>query len=112
VAGEVFNERVFTLNVQRIAAKQTHPVPKHGMAPQGPFPPEMQGYDEATNRFAHILAEPKLVYDYQAAESDDGSDFELGTTAQNNYRPIRWLRCGTCLERVREDETQFHVCEE
>lgn len=112
MAGAAFDVPIFTTSVERHKAVQVHPFPKHGIRPQGPFPPEMQGYEPYSGNQAHILAEPKLVREYPYAENDDGRDFELGATAQNNFKPLRYLRCSECYERVREDETDFHVCEE
>jgi len=98
-----FEQPIFATRVQRIAAVQTHPVPNHAHAPRGPFPPEMQQGNPAS--------EPEIVIDYDQAFPDDGSNLQLGTTAQNKFRAYRWLRCGTCFERVREDQTEAHVCE-
>lgn len=112
VAGSAFNVPIYTTMVEKIDAVQIHPVPKHGVRPQGPFPPEMQGYAPEYGEQAHILAEPKLIREYPAAENDDGSDYALGATAQNNFKPLRYLVCSVCYERVREDLTPDHVCEE
>jgi hypothetical protein len=79
-------------------AKQAHPVPDRVMEPQGPFPREM--FDE-----------PEIVYDVPAY-SEDGSEYLPGATAQNNYSPPKYLRCGNCLARVLETETQNHYCED
>lgn len=85
-------------------AVQAHPVPDRITAPQGPFPPELT--------VGHPLAEPEIIYDYQEAYAEDGSEFLPGATAQNNYRPPRYLRCSLCHVRVIESETEYHVCEE
>lgn len=85
-------------------AVQAHPVPNRVIAPQGPFPPELT--------VGHPLAEPEIVYEYQSAIAEDGSDFLPGATAQNNYKPPRYLRCSVCSARVLETKTQYHVCEE
>jgi hypothetical protein len=78
---------------------QVHPVPEHVTEPMGPFPPEM-------------LKEPEIVYDYQPALSEDGGDYAPGATVQNNFTPTRYLRCGICMARVLETETESHVCGE
>lgn len=85
-------------------AIQVHPVPDRVMSPQGPFPPEMTS--------GHSLSEPEIVYDYQEAYAEDGSEFLPGATVQNDYKPLRYLRCSVCSVRVPETETEFHVCEE
>ena len=85
-------------------AVQAHPVPTRVTAPQGPFPPELT--------VGNPLSEPEIVYDYHPAIAEDGSDFLPGATAQNNYRPTRYLRCSLCSARVPETETEYHVCEE
>jgi len=98
-----FDESIFATRIQRIDAPQAHPVPKHAHAPRGPFPPEMTQGNPAS--------EPKIVVDYQSAFPEDGSDTPLGSTAQNKFKPIKWLRCANCFVRVREEETEDHVCE-
>lgn len=76
---------------------QVHPVPDKVTPEYGPFPKE-------------LFDEPEIVY-ADPAYSEDGSDFAPGATVQNNFKPIRYLRCRECAERVPEDETQYHVCE-
>lgn len=85
--------------IRTIQTFQGHPVPSQVTRPKGPFPPE-------------LFADPEIVVDYDPAYSEDGMDFELGATAQNNFKPPRWLRCYDCHERVREDETELHSCED
>ena len=85
-------------------AVQAHPVPSRVTAPQGPFPPELT--------VGHPMAEPDIVYDYDEAYATDGSEYLPGATAQNNYRPPRYLRCSLCHVRVLDTETEYHVCEE
>ena len=80
-------------------AVQVHPVPPHITEPKGPFP-------------AELLREPEIVYDYKEALSENGDDYLPGATVQNKYSPPRYLRCGSCLVRVLETETESHVCEE
>lgn len=85
-------------------AIQAHPVPDRVTSPQGPFPPELT--------VGHPLSEPEIIYEYQEAYAEDGSEFLPGATAQNNYKPPRYLRCSLCHVRVLESETEYHVCEE
>jgi len=56
------------------------------------------------------MAKPEVIYDYEQAYAEDGSNFELGATAQNNFEPPKWYRCYDCHERVREDEIEQHDC--
>lgn len=85
--------------IKTIQTYQGHAVPAYVHSPRGPFPPE-------------LLADPEIVYEYEPALSEDGMDYELGATAQNDFKPPRWLRCYDCHARVREDETDLHICEE
>jgi hypothetical protein len=87
------------MRVIKHQAKQAHPVPSTLTFPQGPFSSE-------------LLAEPEIVYDYHPAYGEDGADHELGSTAQNNFKPVKYLRCSVCMARVIETETSTHVCEE
>lgn len=80
-------------------AIQVHAFPDRVTNPQGPFSRE-------------LLAEPEIIYDYDPAYGEDGSDFLPGATAQNNFTPLKYLRCSVCLTRVLETETVNHVCEE
>ena len=87
------------MRVTNKQAIQVHPVPKSAINPKGPFPVE-------------LFDEPDIVFDYEPQANEDGSNFPLGATAQNNFNPLRYLRCSVCLVRVLETETQDHVCEE
>ena len=86
------------IRVYRKNAVQVHALPPSSHHPQGPFP-------------AHLFRESEIVYDYESAYPTDGSSEELGSTAQNKFKPIKWLYCGTCYERVNSDETADHICE-
>jgi hypothetical protein len=85
------------MRITRKAAVQVHPVPDHIVDPVGPFP-------------SSLFKEPEIVDNYAPQYSEDGSDFQLGSTAQNNFKPVKTLRCGSCLARVPENETSEHVC--
>ena len=85
-------------------AIQAHPVPDRITSPQGPFPPELT--------VGHPLSEPEIIYDYQEAYAEDGSEYLPGATVQNNFKPPRYLRCALCSARVLESETDDHICEE
>ena len=87
------------MRVTQIQTYQGHPVPNHVTAPRGPFPPE-------------LFRQPETVYDYEQAFAEDGSNFSMGATAQNNFTPLKWYRCYDCHERVREDELEQHACED
>jgi len=86
------------MRVTRKKAVQVHPVPDRVMDPVGPFPRE-------------LFKEPEIVDDYKSQYSEDGSDYPLGATAQNNYRPPKHVRCAYCLARVLETEVSNHVCD-
>lgn len=87
------------MKIVKHQAIQIHPVPSKLTAPHGPFSRE-------------LLAEPEIIYDYDSAYSEDGSDFLPGATVQNYFKPLKYLRCSVCLIRVLETETANHVCEE
>jgi hypothetical protein len=87
------------MKITKVQAVQVHPVPAHVITPVGPFPRE-------------LFREPEIIDEYDSQQAEDGSEFPLGATAQNNYKPARYLRCGLCFTRVLETETQNHVCEE
>ena len=86
------------MRITRKQAVQVHPVPDRVTDPVGPFP-------------AHLFREPEIVVDYRPHLSEDGSEYPLGATAQNNYQPPKYLRCAVCFVRVLETETENHVCE-
>ena len=85
--------------IRTVATYQGHPVPNHITRPKGPFP-------------AELFMQPEVNYEYEQAYPEDGSDFQNGATAQNNFEPPVWLRCYDCHARVREDETEDHECQE
>jgi hypothetical protein len=87
------------MKVTRYQAVQVHPVPDKVQSPQGPFPRE-------------LFCESEIISDYEPSYAEDGGGFELGGTAQNNYRAPKVLRCASCFARVMENETADHVCEE
>ena len=87
------------MKVTRHSAVQVHPVPDKVTSPQGPFPRE-------------LFREPEIITDYEPQYAQDGTGIPLGGTAQNNYKPPRWMRCGSCMARVLENETDGHVCED
>jgi hypothetical protein len=87
------------MRVTKKDAIQVHPIPKTMVEPKGPFPRE-------------LFDEPTIVVDYPTQDSEDGSHFPLGATVQNNFKPLRYLRCSVCLVRVLETETEDHVCED
>ena len=85
------------MRLQRHNAVQVHPVPSHIVNPQGPFPREM-------------FAEPEIVDNYDPEASEDGSNFPIGATAQNNFKAPRTMICSHCEARVPENKTGDHVC--
>jgi hypothetical protein len=86
------------MRVTRVDAPQAHPVPKQVLEPQGPFPRE-------------LFNEKPIVDDYVPESSEDGSNFPVGATAQNNYTAPRTMICKVCDARVLENKTGDHVCE-
>lgn len=87
------------MKITRIAAVQAHPVPKKVHEPRGPFPD-------------HIFDEPEINIEYASESDEAGSEFELGATAQNNYKPSKYFRCKHCYARVLSTELELHGCEE
>jgi hypothetical protein len=85
--------------IKQIQTYQAHPVPDRVVRPRGPFP-------------AELFKEPEIVYEYEQAYGEDGENFSPGSTSQNNFKALKWLRCKSCHERVREDETEMHECED
>ncbi len=87
----MFDEAIYAVRVERKKAVQTHPVPEKVTAPRGPFPDEM-------------FAEPEII------SASEFQEFEPGATAQNNFKPEKYLRCAACLARVKASETEDHIC--
>lgn len=86
------------MRIIRQQAIQVHPVPDRLTAENGPFPRE-------------LFDEPEIVYP-DPAYSEDGSDFLPGATVQNNFKPVKYLRCIACSARVAENMTDQHICGE
>jgi hypothetical protein len=86
------------MKITKQKAVQVHPVPSVATTPKGPFPRE-------------LFAEPVIIENYAPQYNDDGSEFPLGATVQNNFNPPKHLRCAYCLVRVLETETQDHTCD-
>lgn len=84
--------------IRTVETFQGHPVPTRVTRPQGPFPPE-------------LFMNAPIVYNDEQAFAEDGSNFPLGATAQNNFTPLKWFRCRDCENRVREDELDLHECD-
>ena len=61
--------------------------------------------------FEGVDQEPEIVDNYMPAMPEDGADVPIGATAQNNFKPIQWLYCGNCYEKVKSTETANHTCE-
>ena len=87
------------MHIERIKTKQGHPVPKTAHAPKGPFPPE-------------LFEQPEVVVDYTPQPDGGEEDMPLGSTAQNDFKPIRWFRCKSCRDLVPEPQLGTHMCEE
>lgn len=89
----MFDESVYAMRVERIQATQVHPIPDKILSPQGPFPSE-------------LFDEPDILVNMPK------EDFLPGSTAQNEFKPPRYLRCALCHIRVLESETADHKCGE
>jgi hypothetical protein len=116
------------MKIIRVKAVQAHAVPKTVHNPRGPFPPEMQGYNpgyidisdgipselelDRYDEDSHPAAQPEIIYDYAPEANEDGSGFELGATAQNDFKPEKYYRCKYCNFRVAEHEIEEHECED
>lgn len=83
--------------IQRIPTKQGHPVPKTTMT-QGPFPREL------------YMSMP-VVTEYQGISGNGGPEIPFGSTAQNNFAPLKWVRCMDCNVVLKESDTEAHECE-
>lgn len=86
------------MRIIRTQAVQVHPVPDKITPEYGPFPQE-------------LFDEPEIFY-ADPAYSEDGLGFMPGSTVQNNFKPVKYLRCIACSARVLETETSSHVCGE
>lgn len=87
------------MKITRVQAVQAHPVPKRVHEPRGPFPD-------------HLFDEPEIVDRYPVEQDENGGEYALGATAQNNYKPVKYYRCKTCDARVSGTHLEAHVCEE
>ena len=117
------------MRIIRVQAVQAHAVPKHAHAPRGPFPPEMQGFNQRSIELdgygevidgseyleendANPAAQPQIITEYESEQAADGANFPLGATAQNNFRPEKMYRCRHCDARVAEHELEEHECDD
>lgn len=89
------------MRVRQYEAKQAHYVPKRAYYPRS--------LEQLLDTYAQ---QPEIVYDYEPAMPEDGSEMPDGATAQNNFQPIKWLYCSVCYEKVKSTETSAHVCPE
>jgi len=69
------------------------------MHPQGPFPPE-------------VLAQPKIIHEYDRQGDDGNIQGSLEGTAQDNFKPVKWFRCNYCSMLVGEAQLETHNCED
>lgn len=83
------------MRVRRFAAEQAHAVPARAYAPRSPF---------AVGWRPEIISDPSGI-------DDGGQHVPEGSTAQNNFQPVRWFRCNECGGIVRETHLDSHVCE-
>lgn len=83
--------------ITRIPTKQGHPVPSRVMPKQGPFPNE-------------LYASAPVNTEYEKISGNGGPEIPLGSTAQNNFKPLKWFRCNLCNDVVKESDLSNHVC--
>lgn len=69
------------------------------MPTQGPFPRD-------------IFSHPPVVTDYEKISGNGGPEIPFGSTAQNNYKPLKWVRCKNCSEVIKESNISIHSCPE
>lgn len=85
------------MRIERVQAKQGHPVPKRAGYAQGPFPPE-------------LLRSPEVITDYEPQSDGGGPPIPDEGTAQNGFKAFRWFKCKDCDWVLREDELNKHEC--
>lgn len=85
--------------IERIQTKQGHPVPKTAIGAQGPFPREL------------YMSMP-VVVDYDRISGNGGPEVPFGSTAQNEFKPLRWVRCTECMKVFKEQDADNHTCDE
>lgn len=61
---------------------------------------------------AGVTQEPEIITEYESEAAEDGANIPLGATAQNSFTEVKMFRCKYCSARVREDDLDFHNCEE
>lgn len=83
--------------ITRIPTKQGHPVPSRVMPTQGPFPRDL---------YSH----PPVVTEYEKISGNGGPEIPFGSTAQNNFKPLKWFRCKLCAETIKESDLSSHRC--
>lgn len=67
------------------------------MPTQGPFPRD-------------IYTHPPVVTEYEQISGNGGPEIPYGSTAQNNYKPLKWVRCKKCSEVIKQSDIQYHTC--
>lgn len=77
------------MHIRRIQCEQGHAVPSAPHQPRGPFPPE-------------LFHQPRPTADYEA----------LVERPAPPEGWVKWYRCTTCRDYVRELDLDEHVCEE
>lgn len=69
------------------------------MPTQGPFPRD-------------IFTHPPVVTDYEQISGNGGPEIPFGSTAQNNFKPLKWFRCKLCNETIKQSDLNNHRCTE
>lgn len=65
--------------------------------PQGPFDRE--------------LTIPSRVEVPDSGPDDGGGYHPVGSTAQNQFKEVKWFRCSYCERLVRETHLESHECD-
>jgi hypothetical protein len=86
-------------SIERIQTKQGHPVPKTALGTQGPFPRELYMSQPVNNNYVGVTG-------------NGGPEVPFGSTAQNNFQPLSWLRCSECRTVFKSTDADAHMCDE
>lgn len=84
------------MKIERIIAKQAHPVPNHSYMPR-------------TNIFApEILQQSPIIHDYAPQPNGGAEEMPIGGTAQNNFRELEYFKCLVCDVVANERDITSH----
>ena len=88
------------MRIERVQARQGHPVPRQAGFARGPFPPE-------------LFEQPEIVYDRQPRPDDREDEYNVSEnfTTPTDSQEWKWFRCEDCRWVLREDELDAHMCD-